>query len=357
MRIALLTGHSILSNGSSSGAKGYIDEYSYILELLPVIKEKFIGMGYKCDMIAPPENLFKKPKEELSYKLPRINMKDNHGKCIYDLVIELHLNASLDKDKKSGVNVYYKSGDNYGYIVSKRICSSLHKLGFINGGVHTPPLYIITDAEPTSVVVELFYCTSKKDVHIINRKGMDLLAGALAIGIDSTSRKMGIPPLDEVGENEEDEIRHGWYYNDDGTMSYYKQNYKYFNTIKNINGKYYIFDKLGNLSYGWKQINGNIYYFDRKYNGALTVNTTLNIDGQSYKFNEDGILTTKIDNVIQYQETDKVAMDGTLIIYQDNLNVTDVIALYTKYPKASFIRESDYNDYGVKYKNEIHVEV
>lgn len=356
MKIALLTGHSILSNGSSSGANGYIDEYSYILELLPVIKEKLIYMGYKCDMIAPPEKIFKEPHEELKYKLPRANLKDKNGKYFYDLVVELHLNASLDKDMKSGVNVYYKTGDNYGYVVSKRICSSLHKLGFINGGVHTPPLYIITETIPTCIVVELFYCTSKKDIHNINRKGMDELALALVQGIDSTSHRYNanIPKTEDINNSE---VLHGWYYNDNGTISYYKQNYKYFNTIKNINGKYYIFDKEGNLSYGWKQINGNIYYFDKNYNGALTVNTTLNINGDSYKFNEDGILLTKVDNVVQYQETDKIMSNSKLIIYQDNITVTDIMQLYRKYPTASFIRESDYPKYGIRYKDEIHVEV
>ena len=171
MRIALLTGHSILANGKSSGANGYFDEYVYILRLLPILKQQLIASGYECDVIACPENIFKSPTEEIMYKIPRVNIKDETGRYLYDLVLEFHLNASIHKTN-SGTNVYYKTGDNYGYVVGKRICSSLNKLGFIDGGVHTPPLYIINESVPTCIAIELFYCTSIKDIIIADRKGM-----------------------------------------------------------------------------------------------------------------------------------------------------------------------------------------
>nr|DAI13060.1 MAG TPA: Cell wall hydrolase autolysin [Caudoviricetes sp.] len=345
MRIALLTGHSILANGKSSGANGYFDEYVYILRLLPILKQQLIASGYECDVIACPEKIFKSPTEEIMYKIPRVNIKDETGRYLYDLVLELHLNGSVHKITNSGTNVYYKTGDNYGYVVGKRICSSLNKLGFINGGVHTPPLYIINESVPTCIAIELFYCTSIKDIIVADRKGMDAIASAIVDGINNTTRV----------NIDDHNIRHGWEHNSDGSKSYYKQNQKFINIVTNIHGKYYIFDTEGKLSYGWKQINNCIYYFDKDDNGAMVIDTVKTINGKSYKFNEDGILINKISNVVQV-ENDIAVSDGTLIIYPNDMIMAHILQLYEKYPTAYFIRESDYPDYKVKYTRILRAE-
>ena len=59
---------------------------------------------------------------------------------------------------------------------------------------------------------------------------------------------------------------------------------------QNINGSWYYLDSSGAMQTGWKDIGGARFYFDTA-NGALAVNTVLELDGVKYQAGADGVCT------------------------------------------------------------------
>ena len=59
---------------------------------------------------------------------------------------------------------------------------------------------------------------------------------------------------------------------------------------QNINGSWYYLDSSGAMVSGWQDIGGARYYFDTA-NGALAVNTVLELDGVKYQAGADGVCT------------------------------------------------------------------
>ncbi|WP_176078821.1 N-acetylmuramoyl-L-alanine amidase, partial [Clostridioides difficile] len=104
MKICITVGHSILKSGACTSADGVVNEYQYNKSLAPVLADTFRKEGHKVDVIICPEKQFKTKNEEKSYKIPRVN---GGG---YDLLIELHLNASDGQGKGSEVLYYSNKG-------------------------------------------------------------------------------------------------------------------------------------------------------------------------------------------------------------------------------------------------------
>ncbi|EQF48227.1 N-acetylmuramoyl-L-alanine amidase family protein [Clostridioides difficile CD170] len=104
MKICITVGHSILKSGACTSADGVVNEYQYNKSLAPVLADIFRKEGHKVDVIICPEKQFKTKSEEKSYKIPRVN---GGG---YDLLIELHLNASDGQGKGSEVLYYSNKG-------------------------------------------------------------------------------------------------------------------------------------------------------------------------------------------------------------------------------------------------------
>jgi hypothetical protein len=110
-------------------------------------------------------------------------------------------------------------------------------------------------------------------------------------------------------------MRTGWVKNNSGKYRYFNKSTGYMQTgLQRIGGYYYYFDPSTGLRYqggfldidgkryyfnpsngraqtGWLTLNGNRYYFSVK--GVLYVNRTINVSGQSYLVDADGVATVQ----------------------------------------------------------------
>ena len=274
MKIFLSVGHSILKGGSCTSAVGYTHEYRYNKELAPYIKEELESRGHKCDVIICPERAFPSKEGEYSYKIPKAN---GGG---YDLVCELHLNAS--DGAGHGVEVFYYPGDKKGNNIASYICKNISSLGFTNRGPLTGQLYMINDTRPTAVLVESFFCDNRQDSNLASQVGFKKMAVAIACGLlqEDCNSKANTSISDtnmKVGWVEESEQ---WYYYDKGKKrtGWLKSGSKWF---------YLDPEKDGAMVTGWLEYNHNKFYFNSK--GYCMTGKQV-IDGKTYEFDKDGYL-------------------------------------------------------------------
>jgi N-acetylmuramoyl-L-alanine amidase len=179
MKIGLFVGHSLLSNGNYTSAKGYCTEYLYNKELATYIKKWLEVGGAKVDVIICPEKKFTKAYEEKTYKLPIANSTTKN----YDLIVELHLNAYKTTDSEMGAEVLYSQGSTNGKAVAQRVQNKL-KTVFKDRGVKARnDLYILNSTKPTAILLETFFCDSKGDYNKAKSLGYDKLGKLISEGI------------------------------------------------------------------------------------------------------------------------------------------------------------------------------
>lgn len=183
MNIALTVGHSVLKNGNCTSADGrYFGgclEYHWCKAFSKQVKSALAKKGHNVDLIVCPEKSFTSSSQEKNYKLPLVNT----GK--YDLLIELHLNAS-DNKTANGTEVLYKSaaGKRYSQSVEKQLA----KVFKSRGAKQRSDLYILNATKPVAILIETFFCTSKEDYKkakgLMNRTK---LAKLIANGVDAAT--------------------------------------------------------------------------------------------------------------------------------------------------------------------------
>lgn len=179
-RMALTVGHSKLKSGAYTSADGRkfggVLEYQYNKELAPLIQAWMIKGGWDCDMIVCPEGQFSAAKEESTYKL---NIVNDASKA-YDLICELHLNASESHTATGGEVLYISnSGKKYAEAVSAKLAVMIKKHG--KGIVYRDNLYMLTKTRPVSIMLETFFCDNKSDCEIMKDKNK--VAKLIAEGI------------------------------------------------------------------------------------------------------------------------------------------------------------------------------
>ncbi|MCC0720609.1 N-acetylmuramoyl-L-alanine amidase [Clostridioides sp. ZZV14-6105] len=173
MKICITVGHSILKSGACTSADGVVNEYQYNKSLAPVLADIFRKEGHKVDVIICPERQFKSKSEEKSYKIPRVN---GGG---YDLLIELHLNASDGQGKGSEVLYYSNKGLEY----ANRICKKLGTVFRNRGARLDKGLYILNSSKPTAILIESFFCDNKEDYEKAKKFGYDGMAKLIVEGV------------------------------------------------------------------------------------------------------------------------------------------------------------------------------
>lgn len=157
MKIALTVGHSLLKNGCYTSADGRqyggCNEYKWCKAFSKQVKAELEKNGHTVQRIVCPEKTFVSSTQEKNYKLSIINS----GK--FDLVIELHLNAA--SPNAYGTEVLYKSekGKKYATKVQKQLATVFHDRGMKK----RDDLYILNGTNPTAILIETFFCTSKSD--------------------------------------------------------------------------------------------------------------------------------------------------------------------------------------------------
>ena len=179
MRIALTVGHSLLKNGcyTSADGKSYggCNEYKYNKAFSKQVANALRNNGHTVTIIVCPEKQFTSSTQERSYKLNLINNGN------YDLVIELHLNASTPS--ANGTEVLYKSakGKKYAEQVQKQLATVFNN----RGTKQRTDLYILNGTKPPAILLETFFCTNasdyKKAKGLVNRRK---LAKLIANGIE-----------------------------------------------------------------------------------------------------------------------------------------------------------------------------
>ncbi|MCO5853610.1 N-acetylmuramoyl-L-alanine amidase, partial [Clostridioides difficile] len=165
----------------------------------------------KADVIICPEKQFKTKAEEKTYKIPRVNSGG------YDLLIELHLNASNGQGKGSEVLYYSNKGLEY----ATRICDKLGTVFKNRGAKLDKRLYILNSSKPTAVLIESFFCDNKEDYDKAKKLGHEGIAKLIVEGVlNKNINNEGVKQMYKhtiVYDGEVDKISAtvvGWGYND-----------------------------------------------------------------------------------------------------------------------------------------------
>lgn len=165
MDIFLSVGHSLLQDGSTTGAEGYVNEYKYCKKTSVLLREYLRQRGHRVKLALCPEYEFRERAEEKRFILDL-----EHG-GIYDLCVELHLNESEDC-RVSGSEVYYDSPEGKIYAVS--IMNCLGRRFKNRGEKERKDLYMLRETNAPAVMVQCFFCSNLDDC----TRGED--AGAVA---------------------------------------------------------------------------------------------------------------------------------------------------------------------------------
>ena len=166
MRILLTVGHSKLKNGSITSADGSKlgggNEYKYCKSLSTYLKKELEANGHEVDRVVCPEGKFTKVTDERTYKLAI-----EHA-TVYDLVMELHLNAFNTKTAQ-GCEVLYKSTKGKKY--ADKVQKQLAKVFKSRGTVKRDNLYMLNQTKAPAIILEPFFCTNPKEwKYAINNK-------------------------------------------------------------------------------------------------------------------------------------------------------------------------------------------
>lgn len=164
MKVLIMVGHSVLKNGNITSANGLISEYLYCKNLGKLLKKEINKtQRNSADLFIIKESKINKVNEERVEKASYLKNKN------YDLIIELHLNASINKSA-NGVECYYYPNSSKGKTYSQKIVNSLGKYFKIRGIQEKNNLYILKLHKAPTILLETFFCTNIEDVDIgINR--------------------------------------------------------------------------------------------------------------------------------------------------------------------------------------------
>ena len=165
MKICITVGHSRLKNGSYTSADGTkyggVNEYKWCKNFSKNLKNQLKKKGHAVDVVICPEKKFTTATQEKTYKLNIVNKKN------YDLIMELHLNAS-DNPTAYGAEVLYKSASGKKY--ADKVMKSLSKTFRARGSVKRNDLYMLNGTKAVCIMIETFFCTNKSDY--LKAKGM-----------------------------------------------------------------------------------------------------------------------------------------------------------------------------------------
>ena len=145
---------------------GGVLEYAYNKDIVNQAAAYLRQAGHAVDVLICPELQFSRSTEEKNYKVPKANAGG------YDLVAELHLNASALHNARGCEVLYYSEA---GKAVAQRIQDKLSTV-FKNRGVQRRTgLYMLKSTKPTAVMIESFFCDSYADCALAEKTDVALL--------------------------------------------------------------------------------------------------------------------------------------------------------------------------------------
>ena len=145
---------------------GGVLEYAYNKSIVNQAAAYLRQAGHVVDVLICPELQFSRSTEEKNYKVPKANAGG------YDLVAELHLNASALHNARGCEVLYYSEA---GKAVAQRIQAKLSTV-FKNRGIQRRTgLYMLMSTKPTAVMIESFFCDSSADCELAENTDVALL--------------------------------------------------------------------------------------------------------------------------------------------------------------------------------------
>ncbi len=185
MKILLPVGHSILKSGACTSADGRpfggVLEYSYNKEIVKATAEYLRKAGHMAEVLICPELQFTKSSEERAYKLSRANSSG------YDLIAELHLNASKYHNAR-GCEVLYICEN--GRRIAENIEGQLSRVFPSRKTLYRNDLYMLTQTKPTALIIESFFCDNSSDCSLAAKTDVALL---IAQGIHGKTIQAPVP--------------------------------------------------------------------------------------------------------------------------------------------------------------------
>lgn len=170
MKILLSVGHSILTTGQCTSADGRpyggVLEYAYNKAIVEDVEAYLQSVGHEVDLLICPELRFTKSTEEKPYKLNY----ENAGN--YDLVCELHLNASKQHNVRGSEVQYYSDA---GKVFADQIQEQLTTVFGDHLNDRRDNLYILTKTKAPAVIVESFFCDNSADCELAEKTDVALL--------------------------------------------------------------------------------------------------------------------------------------------------------------------------------------
>lgn len=194
MEIILTVGHSRLKNGYYTSADGRpfggVLEYEYNKNIVNDVASYLRGYGHTVDVLICPEKQFTMSTEEKAYKLSRVNAGG------YDIVCELHLNASKWHNVR-GCSVLYKtnSGKKYAQHVQKQLSTVFRDIGIVK----RDDLYMLNGTKPTAIMLETFFCDNYEDCKLAEKNNIPLLIAKGIHGFEDAAPGIG---TSEQGDKE-----------------------------------------------------------------------------------------------------------------------------------------------------------
>mgnify|MGYP002795963894 FL=1 len=170
MKILLTVGHSILKTGVCTSADGRpyggVLEYAYNKGIVNQAAAYLRQAGHVVDVLICPELQFSRSTDEKDYKVPKANAGG------YDLVAELHLNASALHNARGCEVLYYSET---GKTVAQRIQTKLATVFKDRSVQRRTGLYMLKSTKPTAVMIESFFCDSSADCELAENTDVALL--------------------------------------------------------------------------------------------------------------------------------------------------------------------------------------
>lgn len=196
MKILLSVGHSWLKNGYYTSADGRpfggVLEYEYNKNIVTRIASYLELVGHKVKVFIQPEKVYTKSTQE---KAPKILEANGSG---YDLVAELHLNASALHNAR-GCEVIYNGVGN-AQEVAGNVLQSLSRAFQKRKAYPNNSLYMMNSVKVPSIIIESFFCDNSVDCKIANETNVALL---IAEGIHGHS-------ITGAGEEKENKDNKGY---------------------------------------------------------------------------------------------------------------------------------------------------
>lgn len=166
MKIAIDLGHGV---GQDRGAVGIITEEEIINNVGGLVIKKLKDLGHTVIQVRPTS------ATSVTNSLEQRTSKANNNNV--DLYVSIHANAGGG----TGTEVYTYKGKELKE--ARNVLDNLVSLGFKNRGIKGDSLYVIGHTKANSMLIEVCFIDTQKDIELYRSLGIEKIANAIVSGI------------------------------------------------------------------------------------------------------------------------------------------------------------------------------